>query len=145
MSPETDPTDRAATEATECALAAAGAADPRPALRRLLVQLKARDPEAFEAASRRYQEELVPAVAGGEADPLASWIEYGMWLASRLSAGSAVAIDPTGVATPFAGGTPPAASLLLHVPEQANVRATVLLGPTDPSDPQRATAQLLAG
>ena len=78
--------DRAGTLTRE-ALAAAGLADMRPAYRRLLVRLKQDSPVAFDEASRRYREDLEPAIARGDESPLSAWIGYGSWLAAQLAEG----------------------------------------------------------
>ena len=76
-------------------------ADMRPAYRRLLLRLKEADPGAFEEATRRYREDLEPAIESGAGDPVTAWLEYGTWLAGQLSAGSALTIDASGRARPF--------------------------------------------
>ncbi|MDT8436019.1 MAG: hypothetical protein RRA92_04620 [Gemmatimonadota bacterium] len=124
------------------AMAAAGLADPRPALRELLRRLRAEDEAAFREASDRYRDRLVPEVADGGTDPLAAWLAYGRDLAGRLAPGDAVAVDATGRARPAEPGTVPGA-LVLHLPSGGGP-AVVLLRPADPSDAQAAAAELLA-
>jgi hypothetical protein len=126
------------------ALERAGLDDPRPALRNLLRDLKAADPEAFAEATRRYQDALVPSLADDTEDPAAAWLEYGFWLAQRTSPGEAVEIDSTGRARP-AGKTPREGMLFLHLPADSKRKAIVLLSPREASLPQRETIALLAG
>ena len=84
---------------TDEALERAGLVDMRPAYRKLLVRLKSADPAAFEEASRRYRDELEPAIAGGDVDPITVWLEYGMWLADQFADGRTLAIDSSGSCT----------------------------------------------
>ena len=103
---------------TDEALERAGLADMRPAYRRLLVALKSSDPAAFEEASRRYREEIEPAIAGGEVDPVATWLEYGIWLSCHITDGRPLAVDATGRARPFDPETDPdSAPMILYMPE----------------------------
>ena len=137
-SPGPDPTGEA--------LERAALADMRPAYRKLLVRLKGSDPSAFEEASRRYTEELEPAIAGGDVDPILAWLEYGISLAERLAAGRTLAIDASGRARSFEpSSAPDAGVMILHVPEDDRAPATLLAIPSAPSDSQRETAALLAG
>jgi hypothetical protein len=133
-----------AGELTEEALALAGLADMRPAYRRLLVRLKQESPTSFEEATRRYREELEPAIASGDSSPLCAWLGYGAWLAGRFSEGRAMAIDPTGRARPFdPASEPEAGSMVLYLPDDDRAPATLLAVPTDPTDSQKETADLL--
>ncbi len=135
-----------ARDRTDEALERAGLADMRPAYRRLLVRLKQADPMAFEEASRRYREHLEPAIAAGEADAIAAWLDYGTWLAGRFASGRPLEIDASGRARPFdPGSTPGAGAMVLHVPEDDRAPATVLAMPSAPSNPQRETVDLLIG
>ena len=59
----------------EAALTAAGLEDSRPALRARLKLLRERDAAAFEQAVRRYEDEIVPALAEATS-PLDAWLEY---------------------------------------------------------------------
>ena len=131
---------------TEEALERAGLVDMRPAYRKLLVRLKSSEPAAFQEASRRYREELEPAITGGDVDPLAVWLEYGMWIAGQFADGRTLAIDASGRARPFDPSmTLHAGTMILHVPEDDRQPATLLALPCAPSDPQRETAELLVG
>jgi hypothetical protein len=128
---------------TDEALQKAGLADMRPAYRKLLVQLKQADPAAFQEATRRYREDLEPAVSGGDADPISAWLDYGCWLASRIAEGRAMAIDATGRARPFDPSAPDAGTMILHVPDDDRAPAIALAMPCAPSESQRETAELL--
>ena len=130
-------------ELTEAALHRIGLEDVRSTYRRLLVQLKQKDPAAFEEASRRYRDDLAPAISRGD-DPIAAWLGYGSWLAGTLSEGRDLAIDASGRARPFdpardAG----AAVLILHLPDDARTPTLLLAAPAVMSEPQRETAALL--
>jgi hypothetical protein len=131
---------------TDEALERSGLADMRPAYRKLLVQLKSSDPAAFEEATRRYQDDLEPAIGSGERDPVAAWLEYGAWLAARFADGRAVAIDATGRARDYEPGeSPGAGDMILFLPGDDRAPVTLLAVPAEPTDPQRETATLLAG
>lgn len=136
--------DDEATRRTDRALEVAGLADMRPAYRKLLVRLKRVDPAGFEEATRRYREDLEPAVASADVDPLAAWLEYGRWIAERIAAGRAVAIDTSGRARPLEPQAPDQLdSLVIHLPDDERASAIVLATPREPSQPQRVTADLL--
>ena len=138
--------DRAdhANRRTEQALQRAGLADPRPALRDLLRELKASDPEAFAEATARYQQVVVPAAAAEAEDPLVAWLEYGSWLADRVAPGELVWIDASGRSRP-SGPSFRAGALYLHLPSDRKRRALPLLVPSRPSTPQKETIGLLVG
>lgn len=125
----------------EAALADADQADPRPLFRPALKYLRAHRPDAFQAALRHFEDELLPAAAG-EADPLAAWLEYGRHLARALGDGRLVELDSTGRARPV---TDPAVArgLVLHVPDDAGAPALTLRYPSEPSKAQRAAFELL--
>ena len=130
---------------TEEALADAGLADMRPGYRQLLRRLKDADPAAFSEATARYDEVLVPAITGGE-DALATWVEYGAWLAARLTPGRLVRLDQTGLATDVEDTPKPDASIvLLHLPLAEREPAVTICRPEEPSPAQRSALQLLAG
>lgn len=121
-----------------------GLADPRPRYRRLLKRLAGEDRPAYRDAVRRFEEELVPAVAGGEADPAAAWTRYGLRVAGELVDGGAVAVDGSGRARAVEDpGRPPVGELLLWVPDDGGEPALVLSRPAELSDPQEATVELL--
>ena len=122
------------------ALAAHGIEDVQPRYRRLLVELKARDAAAYERAVARYRSEVEGAASGSEA--LAVWLSYGAWLASRIAPGRLVAISTEGLATP-APDSAPSGPMLIHLPDAPKRKALVVAMPVDPSEAQRATADLL--
>jgi len=135
-----------ARDRTDEALERAGLADMRPAYRRLLVRVKHSDPSAFEEASRRYREDLEPAIAAGVVDPISAWLEYGIWLAGRFAEGRPLTIDSSGRARPFDPASAPGGGVMIvHVPEDDRAPATLLAMPSAPTDPQRETAGLLVG
>ena len=117
----------------------------RPAYRRLLVQLKRADPEAFQEAGRRYREEVEPATDTGETDPVSAWLEYGAWLAGRLSDGRPLEIDSSGRARPCDPAAPAAGAMIIWMPHDDRTPATMLAMPSILSDSQRETAELLVG
>lgn len=120
-----------------------GLADPRPGYRRMLTRLSGEDREAYREAVRRFEEELVPAVIEGRADPVAAWIRYGLRIASALADGEARAVDASGRARPVREpDDPPVGPLLLWLPDDGG-SALVLAGPEEPSEAQRATVELL--
>lgn len=127
------------------ALEARGLADPRPLYRALLRQLREADAAAYEEAVRRYEEELAPADESRGERTLAAWLAYGSWLAGRLCPGRRVAVDRQGRARDLEGDEVPEGALLLHIPDTRKRRALALAAPRDPSGPQDATLELLAG
>ena len=133
----------AAVERLEEARRERGLADPRPTFRKLLKRLASEDRDAYREAVRHFEEELVPSVAGGEADPVAAWLTYGLRLVSVLSDGEARAVDESGRADPVDDtSAPPVGPLLLWLPASGD-RGLVLARPEEPSDAQRATVELL--
>jgi hypothetical protein len=133
-----------ATRLTQEALTRSGLADMRPAYRKLLLELKKADPATFDEATRRYREELEPSIAEGVADPVAAWLQYGIWLAGRFAAGKPMAIDPTGRARDFEPGSLPGpGDMVLFMPDDDRAAVHLLAMPAALSDPQRETAELL--
>lgn len=122
------------------ALAAHELEDVQPRYRRLLRELKARDPAAYREAVDRYRSE-VEGVEGG-AETLLAWLAYGAWLASRLEPGALVTISDEGRARP-APSPAPLGPMLLHLPDAAKRKAIVVAMPAGPSEAQRAAADLL--
>ncbi|HSJ14174.1 MAG TPA: hypothetical protein VK939_07155 [Longimicrobiales bacterium] len=117
-----------------------GFADPRPALRQRLRELKETRGGAFQEALRHYEEQVVPALA--EADALAAWIEYGAWVAGLSAPGRLLAVDALGTARPYV--SPAAAgTLILHVPDDTAAGVLVLAAPAAPSAAQQAALDLL--
>lgn len=135
-----DPT-AAADEALEAALAESGARDPREFYRERLRELKRADSEEYESAVAYYKDTLIPEVAGGDADPLAAWTEYGRRLAAALAPGRTVSIDDGGVAHPYA--RPERERLVLHIPDDQGTRALLVGLPPDLSTAQHATYRVL--
>lgn len=122
------------------AAAEGGFADPRPALRQRLRDLKETGGAGFQQALRHYQEQVVPELASGDA--LAAWIEYGAWLGGLSGAGRVLALDALGAAHPYQ--PPPAAgTVVLHVPDDTAVGVLLLIAPDAPSAAQRAALDLL--
>jgi hypothetical protein len=137
--------DEAVRRLTDEALEASELADMRPAYRKLLMRLKQVRPDEFEEASRRYKEDLEPSVASGDVDPIAAWLDYGRWLASRLAEGRALSIDRSGRARPYDPDSDSAhEGLVLHLPDDDRASAVLLATPNDPSPPQQVTLDLLA-
>ena len=100
--PMADPDLRArADERFAQALAAAGARDPRDHYRKQLTELKAGDAAAYRRALAYFTDELIPAVARDDSDPLAEWLEYGRVLATLFARGRTVQIDPGGRAAVY--------------------------------------------
>jgi hypothetical protein len=121
--------------------AEAAPADPRPLFRPVLRYLREREPAAFDRAIAHFEEVLVPAVAG-DADPLRTWVEYGLLLAGALGAGRTVAVDHTGRARSIDDVTT-ARELVLHIPEAEAAPVLVLRQPAACSPAQVATMELL--
>jgi len=140
---DTDQTGERARQLTDDALREADLEDPRPAYRRLIMHLKGIDGSAFEEATRRFNETLVPDVATGSVSPLEAWFDYATWLCDRIRPGSVVAIDASGRATNEAS-TLKAGTVLLHMPDDAAATALVLAMPSSPSPNQQVTVELLA-
>lgn len=133
-----DDLQETADQRLEEVLQRTGARDPREFYRERLRELKARDADAYARAVRHYREELVPAVAGGEGDPLAAWTEYGRTLATLTASGRTVSLDPTGRAVPYEAPVD-RDHLVLHLPDQKNVRALLVALPRELSPAQRAS------
>jgi hypothetical protein len=124
------------------ALERTGVPDPRERYREWLKELRARDEGAFRKALDYFEQELVPAVARDDSDPLAAWTEYGTRLAQRLLPGEAVRIDATGRSRPY---DPSAAieELVLHLPRAARDAALPVRLPPRLSTAQQAAYELL--
>jgi hypothetical protein len=124
------------------ALEAAGARDPRTFYRTQMAELKAADPAAYRRAVAYFDQELIPAVAREDSDPMAEWLEYGRVIATLAAPGRTVQIDPGGRAADYARPVPPDA-LVLHLPERTTVKAIVVGIPSTLSPAQRASYDLL--
>ena len=140
---ESTPASETARRLTDEALRDAGLEDPRPGYRRLMVHLKGVDASAFDEASRRFAETLVPDVAGGLVPPLEAWLGYATWLCERIRPGRIVAVDGTGRATDGAAALA-AQTVLLHLPDDASAPAIVVGMPSRPTPSQQVTVELLA-
>jgi hypothetical protein len=125
----------------EQALASTGARDPREFYRERLKELKQADPGAYGEAVAYYRDTLIPTIAGGEADPLDAWTEYGRRLAVALVPGSTVSVDATGRARPFERRDP--GDLILQIPDGKGGRALLIGLPAEPSSAQKATYDVL--
>ncbi len=125
------------------ALEESGAWDPRESYRRILRSLRQRSETEYEDAVAAFQHSVIEAIADRGAEPLVTWLEFGLDLAWRLSPGRDVVVDETGVAAPF---EPPPSwrSLILHLPEDPRARAFVIGLPPKPTRAQQACVALLA-
>jgi hypothetical protein len=133
---------QAAEERYGAELAKRAVADVRPACRYLLRQLKATAPEAYETGVRRYEDELVPSIADGSANPLDEWISYGGWLCDQLYDGRLVCVDASGRSTPLEGPLP-AGAMALYLPGRDDQATILLAAPESLSHHQTATRDLL--
>lgn len=133
----------AASVRTQKALEAGGFADMRPAYRAMLRYLKQQDAGRFDEATRRYEEELVPALTDDERDPVAAWAEYGAWLAGETLPGRLLRLDESGLATP-SDPDPLPGHVLLYLPDESRRAAIPIVLPADPSPSQQAALELLA-
>jgi hypothetical protein len=137
----TEDMKRQADERLRAALEGAGVRDPRPLYRPVIKYLRDHDPGAFARASAYYEEEVVPAIAGGEA-PLDRWLEYGLRLAAELGTGRTVEVDRSGRAREADEPTD-SGQILLFLPDPGDAPALVLRWPAALSPPQQATLELL--
>ena len=128
--------------AYESALTEHGLEDVQPRYRRLLVDLKGADADAYERAVERYRSDVESVL--DDASVLDAWVAYGAWLAHELAPGKLVWIDENGRARPVEG-TVPLGTLLMQIPSEARQKAVVVTLPREPSDAQRETAALLGG
>ncbi len=124
------------------ALEATGARDPRDFYRKALRELKDSNPAGYDRAVNHFHKLLVPAIASGEAEPLGAWREYGRLLAEEAGGGRTVEIDASGRAQPYSPDSP-LDRLVLHLPDQRNMRAILVSLPPHPSPAQRASFELL--
>jgi len=128
------------SDAYETALGEYGLEDVQPRYRRLLLELKGRDPSSYDRAVERYKSDVE--ARQDERAVLDAWVEYGAWLASVLAPGQLVSIEENGRSRPVTG-SPPLGTFLMQVPSEARQRALVVTIPSEPSDAQRETASLL--
>lgn len=117
-----------------------GYADPRPALRDRLRELKESSPTAFRQARAHYEQVVLPAL-GSAADPLSAWVDYARFLGGLAAAGRMLAIEPDGRARGYDAPTP--GLLLLYVPDDTAVPVLVAAAPASPTPAQQATLDLL--
>ncbi len=127
------------------ARANAGARDPRNYYRDRLRDLKRTNEQAYAEAVEYYEEELVPSIAEGGADPLQAWRIFGLRLAELTSPGEAVAVDPSGRRRPYAAPGD-SGDMILHLPRARGARAFLVGLPSEPTAAQKATLDwLVAG
>jgi hypothetical protein len=126
----------------EEAIEASNARDPRDFYRTALKELKEVNPDGYGKAVGHFQTVLVPGIASGELEPLTAWREYGRFIAEMMGPGRTLAIDETGLATPY---TPdcPLDQLVLHLPDGKAWRGIVVSLPPTLSPAQKATFDLL--
>ena len=116
-----------------------GLEDVQPRYRQFLLELKARDPTAYEGAVARYKTHVE------KSDPnsiLNAWIDYGPWLAAELAPGELVTIDQKGRSR-LVEGENPLEALLIQVPQDKRQRALLVALPTKASPAQQETVALL--
>ncbi len=104
--------------------------------------MKVTNPEAYHQAVESYEEELIPLIAEGGADPLTAWQAYGCRLAELQVPGKPVEVDPTGRTHAYQPPTPHD-RMILYVPEGSRGRALALGLPQELSSAQQATHGLL--
>lgn len=116
-----------------------GLEDVQPRYRQFLLELKARDPTAYEEAVARYKTH----VEGSDPNSvLDAWIGYGAWLASELAPGELVTIDRQGRAHRVEE-TNPLGALLIQIPDDKRARALPVTIPIKASTAQQETVALL--
>jgi len=139
-----DPKQAADTRFAE-ALAASGARDPRDYYREKLRELRRLNPEGYAEGVAYYQNTLIPSIAGGDADPLEAWRDYGLLIARLMAPGRPVAIDPEGRSRSFDPPGEPG-DMVLHMPEKSRERPILVALPALPTPAQSATYDwLVAG
>ena len=126
----------------ENALEETGARDPREYYRTRLKELKQGNTEGYDQAVSYFRDTLIPSIASGEAEPVTAWLEYGRRIAEIFAEGRTVEVDPSGRSAPYASPSP-LDHLILHLPDQKNLRALLIGLPPDPSPAQLATYDLL--
>lgn len=119
-----------------------GARDPRDYYRDQLRALREENRSGYDEAVAYYRETLLPAVAGGDSDPLAQWTAYGRQLARHRAEGRTVIVGEDGVARDFELGDA-LGHLVLHVPDEKRERAMIVALPRELSPAQRATVDFL--
>jgi len=124
------------------ALSRTGARDPREYYRERLRELRTANPDAYGSAVQYYDETLLPSIADGDADPVEAWWEYGRRIAAFSVDGRTVEIDPSGRSHPYSRPTP-RDRMVLHLPDGTKGLALVVGLPTDLSQAQVASYDLL--
>jgi hypothetical protein len=124
------------------ALEETGIRDPRDFYRERLRELRTSNPDAYGKGVAHFREVLIPSIAGGDADPITAWLEYGILLAELTAPGRLVTLDATGKAGPRPASLT-GRELLLHLPTDQKQKAIVVGLPPELSDAQRATFDLL--
>jgi hypothetical protein len=132
----------AADRRLEEVLAATGARDPRPACREVLREIRRRNEGDYAAAVSDFRDTVLRGIAVEGADPVRTWIEFGVRLAERLAPGRPVVVDGEGRARSYAS-PPDARELILHLPNDRGARAVPVALPTSSTAAQRATVELL--
>lgn len=133
---------QAAEERYVAELSARRVGDVRPACRQLLKRLRVAEPDAYEAGVRRYEDELIPAIATGTVNPLDGWLAYGRWLADQLYDGRLVSVDETGRSADLDSELP-AGAMAIYLAPRDDEPAVLLAAPAAPSEHQAATRDLL--
>jgi hypothetical protein len=127
----------------EARLEATKTQDPRPDYRDLLRSLKDSDPDAFTRMRAHYAEHVESALARGDRDPLALWLDYGLALAHAVGGeGEPVVIGADGLSVPL-DGSPPPGLLTLVLPGRGGLKAIAVAVPSQPSPAQQASLDLL--
>jgi hypothetical protein len=146
MARETDAPSQGARDEAERRFAEllqeTGAPDPRERYREWLRRLRSLDESDFRKELDHYENQLVPAVARSDSDPLAEWTEYGLRLAQRLVPGAPVRIDASGRSRPC-DLPAPLDDLVLHLPTAARELALAVRLPPQLSPAQQAAFELL--
>ena len=123
------------------ALDASGSRDPREFYRERLRELKGSNADGYQNAVAYYRDTLIPQVASGDVAPLAAWAEYGRQLAEAVAEGRTVSIDASGRAHPYEGAVE--GRLIVHLPDDAKLRAILVGLPPELSPAQRSTYDVL--
>ncbi len=131
-----------AEERFEEALSRTGARDPREYYRERLKELRTANPDAYRSAVRYYDDTLLPSIADGDSDPIDAWWEYGRRIAEFSVDGRTVEIDLSGRSHPYSRPTP-RDRMVLHLPDGTKGMALVVGLPTDLSQAQVASYDLL--
>lgn len=131
-----------AEERFEAALSTTGARDPREYYRERLKALRTAEPDAYRCAVQYYEDTLLPSIADSDADPVEAWWEYGRRIAELSVDGRTVEIDPSGRSHSYSRPTP-RDRMVLHLPDGTKGLALVVGLPTDLSQAQMASYDLL--